>query len=278
MDAQTCMQPCSAHTNGCTRIYPQVHTSMHTHLCVHTSAHTQTHIHTHVHICVHAHTSLHTHTSSAPSCPTAQLCAPHQDVGAGVHGPLRGCSSCRAPSQTTLWCWTQTCTWTMDTRVFTRSQRQRCGYTDTLCVQVYVCIPGMCVSVQIDVLTFPCAYTQREQTQRHTHSISVEAECCTAQLHGVLCLPLKLHRKAEPSCTAAENERTATSGCEAELYFTQTQSCSSPHTIPTLPGRLSPLSVLGGTALGLPLSHRAMAALVLTLIPQCLGTFASSLQ
>lgn len=277
---------------------------MHRHACSH-AAHTQTdaHVSTHrctrpcIHICActhphtHRHTSIHTctyvymHTHPFTHTPALLRAAPqHSSVphtrtwGAGVHGPLRGCSSCRAPSQTTLWCWTQTCTWTMDTRVFTQSQRQRCGYTDMLCVQVYVCIPGMCVSVQIDVLTFPCAYTQREQTQRHTHSISIEAECCTAQLHGVLCLPLKVHRKAEPSCTAAENERTATCGCEAELYFTQTQSCSSPHTIPTLPGRLSPLSVLGGTALGLPLSHRATAALVLTLIPQCLGTFASSLQ
>lgn len=41
-----------------------------------------------------------------------------------------------------------------------------------------------------------------------------------AQLHGVLCLSLKVHRKVQPNCTATENERTAAQGYEAELYYT----------------------------------------------------------
>lgn len=71
-----------------------------------------------------------------------------------------------------------------------------------------------------------CAYTPPADTDAHAQRFCRDRQCCIeggvrmAQLHGVLCPSLKVHRKAQPNCTATENEHTAAQGYEAELYYT----------------------------------------------------------
>ena len=150
-----------------------MHVSIHTHLCIHASMHTDTHSYT-LHICVHTHTHLFTHTythsSSAPSCPTAQLCAPHQDKGGRgpwgtqrlqqLQGPFQHKPRCDAGHKHAYGPW-------IHVYSFSRTHRQRCGYTDTMYISV--CL-HRCVSMHRRCTYIVCvrAYTL-QQTWRHIH-------------------------------------------------------------------------------------------------------------
>lgn len=232
---------CSGRRNtrdGCTDMHAamqRTHKRMHTYLPTgahvhaytsvraHIRTHTDTHPYTRAHMCTCTHIPSHTHQLCSELPHSTALCP---TPGRGGRGPwatqrlqqLQGPFTNHAV--------------VLDTNLY-MDHGYTCVHSVTgaeMWVHRYVMCTGVCLHTRyVCVCADRCTYISMclhtlQQTQRHTHSISVEAECCTAQLHRVLCLPLKVHRKAEPSCTAAENERTATSGCEAELYFTQTQS------------------------------------------------------